>query len=402
MRELVVTSLFSGCGGKDIGFISAGFKVAWANDIDRAACESYASNIGRHIVCKDIREVPSAEIPSTDVVIGGFPCQGFSIVGARRLNDERNFLYKEMKRVVEDKRPAFFVAENVRGLLSLAGGNVVKAIVDEFRGLGYRVDYKLLNAQDYGTPQHRQRVFIIGNRLGLPNPFPSPRLPLRTLRDAIGDIETLGGLPNHQIITDWLKKSPHFIQIMQHLGEGQKLCNVRLGPRSVYTWDIPEVFGKTSKKEKSLLLTIAGNRRRKVYGKRDGNPLPMTAIEQLCDFKKEEVERLVASLLKKDYLVGKGGGFELKNSFNGIFRRPRWDLPCEAILTVFANPRNYIHPSQDRPFSVRECARIQDFPDDFQFSGTLKEQYTQIGNAVPARMAEAVASGVMFALRGST
>ncbi len=418
MLPYTVVSLFSGCGGKDLGFAEAGFSIIWANDCERAACETYEKNIGPHIVCGDVREVGSDHIPDADVVMGGFPCQGFSIVGTRRLNDERNSLYRELKRVVRDKNPSFFVAENVRGLLNLAGGRVITAMLEEFRGLGYRVDYKLLNARDYGSPQHRERVFIIGNRLGVPNLFPTPthaastsdgeqqlafgfadeseKKAYRTLRDAIGDIEQLGGLPNHEIETDWMERRAHFLKIMRHLRPGQKLCNVRLGPRSVFTWDIPEVFGRTTPKEKKVLEAIAGNRRKKVYGKKDGSPLPLSVIEDLVLF--ANVERVVASLVEKRYLVRVGDCFELKNAFNGIFRRLRWDEPSEAVLTVFASPRYYVHPSQERSFSVRECARIQDFPDDFVFQGTLKEQYTQVGNAVPRLLAKAVAKEVWMAL----
>lgn len=225
-----VVSLFAGCGGKDLGFRRAGFDIVWANDVDEAACESYRSNIGPHIIHGDIRTIDIGHIPAADVVIGGFPCQGFSIVGTRRLDDERNFLYRAMKQVVRAKRPAFFVAENVRGLLNLAGGRVIDAMVAEFRALGYTVDYRLLNARDFGVPQHRERVFIIGNRLGVQNPFPEPthgetphcpenqlslysreakgRAPYLTLRDAIGDLEQLGRLPNHVIDHSWERKKP--------------------------------------------------------------------------------------------------------------------------------------------------------------------------------------------------
>jgi DNA (cytosine-5)-methyltransferase 1 len=406
MLAYSVVSLFAGCGGKDLGFRGAGFDIVWANDIDGAACRTYARNIGDHIVNRDIRDVSSNEIPSADVVIGGFPCQGFSIVGSRRLDDERNFLYREMKRVIRDKRPSFFVAENVRGLSNMAGGEVIRGIVREFSELGYSVSWKLLNAADYGVPQHRERVFIVGNRLGLENPFPAPThfrrdragqspcagpapRPWRTLRDAIGGLEELGTLPNHEIDRSWITRRPEFPKILPHIGEGQKLCNVRLGPRSVYTWDIPEVFGEVTEREREVLLAIAGNRRRKRYGPKDGNPLTKETIAGLVG--RRGVGTVLKPLVAKGYLIRVGDKFELKDAFNGLFRRLRWDEPSEAVLTVFDSPRYYVHPSQDRPFSVRETARIQEFPDDFVFTGSLKEQYTQIGNAVPVGLARAVA-----------
>jgi DNA (cytosine-5)-methyltransferase 1 len=417
MGRQTVVSLFSGCGGMDLGFIRAGFVTAWANDLAPAACETYRANIGPHITPGDIREIPSGDIPDSDVVIGGFPCQGFSIVGTRRLNDERNFLYRAMKRVIQDKRPKYFVAENVRGLLNMAGGAVVSAMLDEFRSLGYEVSYRLLDARDYGVAQQRERVFIIGNRLGLPNFFPPPThgprgrgpkqrslfehqtpclRPHQTLRDVIGDLERLGTLPNHEVDGVWERRKPDYARIMRHIKEGQKLCNVRLGPRSVYTWDIPEVFGAVTEDERQVLLAIAGNRRHKRYGPRDGNPLPIEVLNGLVAV--PDLPATLKSLLDKGYIVKRAEAYELKNAFNGIFRRLRWDRPSEAILTVFHSPRYYVHPSQNRPFSVREIARIQGFPDDFVFIGPLKEQYTQIGNAVPPPLAEAVARGVYEAL----
>lgn len=412
-----VVSLFAGCGGKDLGFYRAGFKISWANDCDAAACVTYKANISPHIVLGDIRSIPSKSIPPADVVIGGFPCQGFSIVGTRRLDDERNFLYREMKRIIRDIRPAFFVAENVRGLLNMEGGKVIAAMLAEFQSLGYKVDYRLLNACQFGVPQNRERVFIIGNRLGLQNPFPEPShmhsakhwtqpglfAPPKvaygrymTMRDAIGDLELLGGLPNHEIDAEWQVKHPEWLAIMRHIGEGQKLCNVRLGPRSVYTWDIPEVFGPATKAERKMLTVIAANRRHKQYGKNDGNPLPERIICELS--RVSNPQKVLRSLVKKEYVVKSGAGFELKNAFNGIFRRLRWDKPSEAVLTVFDSPRYYMHPSQHRPFSVREAARIQGFPDEFIFYGTLKEQYTQVGNAVPPTLAEAVGREIRAAL----
>lgn len=409
-----VISLFSGCGGKDCGFIRAGFQILWANDLSSAACETYRRNLGQHIVEGDISDISPGDIPDADIVIGGFPCQGFSIVGTRRLDDTRNTLYREMKRIIVAKRPKFFVAENVRGLLNIAGGRVIQSMLNEFRELGYAVDYRLLNALHFGSPQHRERVIIVGNRLGLQNPFPTPHVSRgrktsrqaylftdepsapETLRDAIGDIVQLGGLPNHEIDTTWMKRKPEWLSIIRRIAPGQKLCNVRLGPRSVYTWDIPEVFGPITPRERALLICIAQNRRHKEYGPRDGNPLEFETVRALTNGRVKFQE--ITSLVRKGYLVEKDGTFELKNAFNGIFRRLRWDHPCEAVLTVFHSPRYYIHPQEHRPFSVRELARVQGFNDGFVFYGPLKEQYTQVGNAVPVPLAYAVAREIFQAL----
>ncbi|QNX08917.1 DNA cytosine methyltransferase [Acinetobacter seifertii] len=172
-----VVSLFSGAGGLDLGFINAGFEVVWANDFDEDACKTYAHNIGEHIVHGNISSIFSDTIPECDVVIGGFPCQGFSQANLKRSNDDdRNQLYLEFLRIVTDKKPKYFVAENVRGILSLDGGNAIKKIIDDFKNAGYRIQYQLFNTADYGVPQTRYRVIIIGIRNDLNHEyiFPTP------------------------------------------------------------------------------------------------------------------------------------------------------------------------------------------------------------------------------------
>ena len=115
-----VVSLFSGAGGLDFGFIKAGHQILWANDLYRDAVETYQKNIGNHIVCEDISKISTSDIPDCDIVIGGFPCQGFSVANTKRhVDDERNVLYKQLLRVIRDKNPKFFLAENVKGILSI-------------------------------------------------------------------------------------------------------------------------------------------------------------------------------------------------------------------------------------------------------------------------------------------
>lgn len=172
-----VVSLFSGAGGMDLGFIQAGHEIIWANDVYEKAVETYKNNIGAHIVLKDIAEVDSSEIPDCDIVIGGFPCQGFSVANMKRfVEDDRNQLYLEMLRVILEKKPKYFVAENVKGILSLGKGKVKDLILKDFEEAGYNVDYYLVNAADYGVPQSRQRVFFVGVRKDVEEivSFPSP------------------------------------------------------------------------------------------------------------------------------------------------------------------------------------------------------------------------------------
>lgn len=164
-KSLNLISLFSGAGGLDLGFIWAGFNVAWAIDhFEEAAC-TYRHNIGNHIVCDDIESIDAAKLPDADGIIGGFPCQGFSVANLKRSEaDSRNKLYLQFIRFIRAKKPKFFVAENVKGILSLEKGKVFSQIVSNFSKEGYSVKYSLLNAADYGVPQQRQRVFLFGIR----------------------------------------------------------------------------------------------------------------------------------------------------------------------------------------------------------------------------------------------
>jgi len=164
-----IISLFSGAGGLDLGLIQAGNQVIWANDIDTDAAMSYAKNIGEHIICADIKDIDVQKLPGdADVVVGGFPCQGFSQANLRRtVDDERNLLYKFFYEVIKEKQPRFFIAENVKGILSLGSGEVINRIVDDFENARYVTDIHLVHMADYGIPQTRQRVFIIGQRKDL-------------------------------------------------------------------------------------------------------------------------------------------------------------------------------------------------------------------------------------------
>lgn len=172
-----VVSLFSGAGGLDLGFKMAGHEIIWANDLYEDAVETYKHNLGDHIVCEDISKIDAEEIPECDIIIGGFPCQGFSVANMKRHEtDERNALYKQLIRVTDAKKPKFFLAENVKGLTNLAKGKVFQMILSDFSSLGYKVSYKVLNAADYGVPQTRQRVIIVGvrNDIDFEYIFPNP------------------------------------------------------------------------------------------------------------------------------------------------------------------------------------------------------------------------------------
>ena len=161
--DFTVASLFSGAGGMDIGFEKAGFHVVWANDIDKDACETHRRWSSAEVVCADVCAVGATAMPRTDVIVGGFPCQGFSLGGPRQVDDGRNVMYRHFVRCVGHHRPLAFVAENVQGILSIGGGTaVVRKIMGDFEDLGYVVVNQTLDASRHGVPQERLRVIFVG------------------------------------------------------------------------------------------------------------------------------------------------------------------------------------------------------------------------------------------------
>jgi DNA (cytosine-5)-methyltransferase 1 len=383
MNKPTVISLFSGCGGLDLGFMNSGFDIIWANDFFSDAVETYRKNIGGHIILDDITKIKNSQIPNNfDVLLGGFPCQGFSIANKNRsIEDERNFLYKELLRVVKDKKPKFFLAENVKGILSLHGGKVINMIINDFKNLGYNVDYKLLNSANYGVPQQRERVIIIGNRFGIKNKFPikSHENNHISVENIVGDLENVRtrDLPffldgkkiyNHIARTNvhdkfWGRK----YKINQH-----EICDyLKLwrNKKSISTKKVDEYFGYAH---------TAGH-----WFRKDNNSGSIPKPEDWWKLKK---------LLGFDDIYDKKvTELELKEiKFEQSLRVNNWDRPSDTITAT--GPE--IHPNKKRRMSVRECARIQTFPDDFIFYGSLGNMYKQIGNAVPVLLAEKLAKEI--------
>lgn len=187
-----VVSLFSGCGGTDLGFLNAGHDLVWSNDIDKWACTSYEANLGIAPKIGDISKISS--FPYAEILVGCYPCQGFSIYGTREYKDSRNFLYLHFLRALRKTKPKFFMTENVKGLLFGYGQDILKDMILKFKGTGYQIQWKLVNAKDYGAPQDRERVIIVGRRDDLLRKYELPepthgegRKPYVTLKDAIGD-----------------------------------------------------------------------------------------------------------------------------------------------------------------------------------------------------------------------
>jgi DNA (cytosine-5)-methyltransferase 1 len=426
--------MFCGAGGLDLGFKQLGFDLVYACDSDAAAVDCYSRNIDKRVFLRDARgnefRREIAALGGCNVVLGGFPCQGFSKAGPKQADDDRNPLYREMLKAVEALRPVIFIGENVDGLSQNFAGVFLDRILSDFTGLGYSVEQRLLDAVCFGLPQYRRRIFFVGVRAGSGRhfewPVPThlaavrngdfkvdyaptlwdacdvPMLQPRTIRDAIHDLVQISPVvPDHIIEQSW---PASYDLIFPHVKRGQKLCNVRHADSSVYTWEIPQVFGEVNDRETRILLTISKHRRHKKYGSiPNGNPLPQEEIEKLARL--AEIGPDLDSLLRKNYIKRIDRRYDLKGAMfcSGIFKRPHWDEPAPTVLTNFHNPRYFIHPLADRPFSLRECARLQGFPDDFRIMGPkvdLLSGYRLIGNAVPPPLAAMFAGAVLKAMAG--
>lgn len=363
MAAPTLIDLFAGCGGMTQGFVQAGFEPVLAVEFDRAAASTYALNFGEdHTFFGDITTLPDERIPHADVVIGGPPCQGFSNLGSKDVDDPRNKLWKEYLRVVAVANPLVFVLENVERFSKSTEFQMLLAEAQNGSLTNYHLEWKVLLAADYGVAQRRPRTILIGSRIGPITP-PEPthsRIPglnqeaWRTVR------ERIAGLPAHPATTT--------------LPERQT-----------------EVFGQP----------IAGpfTGQDLHFGR---NPRPL-------------------SLARYDSVPPGGGRFDLPDHLlprcwrekttgtTDVMGRMQWDAPSLTIRTEFFKPEKgqYLHPqwSPDDPadrvnrvITHLEAARLQDFPDDFKWCGTKIQIARQIGNAVPVGLAEAVAQCVKRAL----
>ena len=339
--------LFSGCGGMTLGFteprFSGGFESVFAIDHDKAAIASYSLNFGVHAVCGDIEQWISdrCAVPTADIVIGGPPCQGFSLLNKGRMGDARRALWQPYMDIVEMCKASVFVIENVQGLLN---SSEHEAIAKRAKELGFNTIGKLLNAADYKTPQTRIRAFIFGwkKKFGSFAPFPPERTHTQRY--------DLSGRPSWHTVRDAIADLP--------APQGTEIRNLP-PPLDLH-------FGRTPT-DKSLkrykAVPSGGNR---------------------FDLQKNAPELTPDCWIRKT-----SGGTDL-------FGRLWWDRPSVTIRTEFFKPEKgrYLHPEQHRPITHREAARLMGFPDDFLFSGSKIEIAKQIGNAVPPPLAGAVARHV--------
>lgn len=378
-------SLFCGCGGLDLGLSKAGLTCVAAYDIDPVVVSVHRSNLKSPAEVCDLSTLSKAGVPfiHADVIVAGSPCQGFSTVGKRRLDDPRNQLLLLAGRIAVSSKPKVFVAENVRGVLSGEHKIYWDRLRKMLESAGFQTKDLLLEGTRLGLSQIRKRVVMVawlkpcGFQPGMPDAGG------RTLR---GVLSAIDGVPNHE--KQWLTRNSDPWLIASHIQPGQKLSNVRGGPRSVHTWDIPEVFGHVSESEKEVLCSLMYMRRRyRARANGDADPVPRRILRQALG---SESSQLVNRLIRKGFVRSFGNAVDLTHTFNGKFRRLSWNEPSLTVDTRFGNPKYFLHPDENRGFTVREAARIQGFPDWFVFDGPGKKQYEMIGNAVPPPMAEAL------------
>jgi DNA-methyltransferase (dcm) len=318
------------------------------------------------------------------------------------MEDERNFLYLELLRVIKDKKPKFFVAENVKGLLSMQKGKVIKMIIKDFENIGYKVDYRVLNAADYGVPQARERVVIIGNRIGVENPFPiksyyNPAIgyemdifegnnelkPYRTVEESIGflsDIPLVNGKKEKKIV---VSNRPIYNHIASTKVEdtffGRKY-EVNQSEICDYLRYWRDKSGWTTKKVDDYFgyKYTAGH-----WFRKDNKSGSIPNVEDWWKLKEifkfdDKFDRQVTTFIEKPI------------KYEQSLRITNWDRASDTITAT--SPE--IHVNRKRRLSARECAILQTFPDDFIFEGSLNSLYRQIGNAVPVLLAESIANEI--------
>jgi len=344
MAKPTVIDLFSGCGGMSLGLEKAGYDIVYANDLNGDALKTYKHNFPGVIVEQgDINKIDPYEVSKrikrkhVDVIVAGAPCQGFSTSGKRNPDDPRSKLFLQIIKFLKVFRPKIFVMENVSGLLSMEKGNTMNTIVDTFSGNGYYVTYQVLSAAEFGIPQMRNRVFIVGLSKPIPSdkifPRPSRKKPV-SVKEAISDLAFLGlGDKSDTYVTK--PKTPYQKKMRR---SSKKLHNHESAKHS-------------TRVQKRFSMVPPGVDGRNVLKKAD--------------------------TLKRDY-------YRLH--------------PNKTSRTITTLPEDLIHYKNNRIPTVRELARLQSFPDDFVFHGPRTTggpqrrfscpQYTQIGNAVPPMLSE--------------
>ncbi len=366
-------SLFAGAGGCSLGFGQAGFDIRFATDVDADAVNSYRRNFPKTLCeAADIRQL-TAEIVlqriklnpgDLDMLLGGPPCQGFSSAGVKANDDPRNSLLGHYVRLLKGIRPKWFVMENVEGLLTNGGGIHVRDTVAAFLEVGYSLNLEKVYAQGYGIPQRRKRVFIVGNRLGYDFSFPELKTQFSgnifrkgeiTFATAVGDLPSVTEGTNQSLVF----REPPRNELQAYLrGEAQSVTDHYVVALSdVQLERVRSLQPGQTMKDLPVRLQHESFRRRAFRRVMDGTP------------------------------VEKRGGAP-----SGLKRL----LADEPSLTITsAATREFVHPTEDRLLTLRECARLQTFPDWFEFVGNTASRIRQIANAIPPLLARTIAEHIV-------
>lgn len=378
--------LFCGAGGLSQGLKSANFEITFALDRDKDSCETYRRNHpDTHVECRSITEMSSEEIEmlsggKIDVIVGGPSCQSFSTAGRKngwvKKGDPRNDLWRQMLDVVKTLEPKAFLLENVPGLVYWKKGEFGATILEEFRALGYTVSHDILLAADYGVPQRRRRVFIVGLKGEQKFVFPKAT--------------HLGG---------WRRDT---LEIWEAKRKEQKLLP------HIKMWeaigDLPTVSSGGSKNTSTPDPDRATPYTRRMRGRRtspigdhQGIPIGVDHLELIKHVPPGGTWRDIPPHLLPD----RYRGMRRTDSTN-LFGRLAPDLPAYTITTQFHNVTTgcYTHPYEDRALTVREAARIQSFPDSYVFEGNIQSRCRQVGNAVPPLLAQVLVTSIAEAIMG--
>lgn len=342
--------IFSGAGGLSIGAERAGLNISIAVEKDMYAAETFLHNHPfAKILCEDICDIKPLDHTSINpfIIFGGPPCQGFSKSNTktRSLNNANNFLFHQFLRFVKELQPSWFLFENVEGITSFDNGNTVKEIKRLFNDLGYTTSEEVLYASDYGVPQHRNRFIMVGNRLGIDFKFPEKFDFKVSVEDAISDLPSLKN--------------------------GDAINELSYSKRLSDSSDYAKLMRKNS--TKSFQNFVSRNRD--------------YVLERYKHIGQGQNWKAIPDELMQNYS-------DKNNCHSGIYKRLNSKTPSVVISNYRKNM--LIHPFEDRGLSVREAARLQSFPDNFIFKGTLSHIQQQIGNAVPPLLAEAIFKAIKF------
>lgn len=391
-RGMRLASFFCCAGGIDLGFRSAGFEPAFANDLDRDAVAAYAANLGHAPVHRDVRQVTAADWgPGPyDVVTGGFPCVTFSMAGRRAgiVDDLNGKLYLELCRAISEIRPRYFVAENVRGMLSANGGKAIGLVLAAFLRLGYRAEYRLVNMAEHGVPQTRERVIFVGVRLDQWRGsfrFP-PRtrrlegdaradrsLPLaRTLREAVGDLPP----PGERLLG------------VMHGDAAAKRDSGQAGVSAYQSSRPPRAAAPSHSQTTAPNYLIVGGH--------EANEAPVSAAHSMS-------KRVARGGRPSPTAVSEAANVQpfLDEGEVVAARNPDFFNPLRSAalpgppMTAGGAAEDLGRGGRLRRMTVRECARVQSFPDWYEFPASQAAGYKLVGNAVPPLYAKRLAEAIL-------